>query len=294
MIDNYELYKVFYTVATTLSFTKAAKQLSNSQSAVSQSIKLLEKELNQTLLIRTTKKVQLTPEGEILFRHIEPAIKLIQHAEKKLIEAKQQSGQIRIAANDTICRYFLTPYFQKLHAQFPTEHIKIITATSSQCAELLKNGQVDIIIVNYHNEYFGGNIVAKEIKLFQDVFVANEKYMELTNERPDFIKLLSYPLLMLDKSTTTSEFLHSLFQQKHLELVADMELSSNDLLLDLAKIGMGIAFVPDYCLTGENSEKLFIVKTQEDIPKRKLVLSYNKYSPISKSMIAFINNFQID
>ena len=73
---------MFYTVATTLSFTKAAKQLSNSQSAVSQSIKLLEKELNQTLLIRTTKKVQLTPEGEILFRHIKPAIKLIQHAEK--------------------------------------------------------------------------------------------------------------------------------------------------------------------------------------------------------------------
>lgn len=46
---NYELYKVFYHVAVTLSFSEASKQLFISQSAVSQSIKVLEKKLNQTL-----------------------------------------------------------------------------------------------------------------------------------------------------------------------------------------------------------------------------------------------------
>ena len=53
---NYELYKVFYHVASTLSFSEASKQLFISQSAVSQSIKVLEKKLNQTLFIRSTKK----------------------------------------------------------------------------------------------------------------------------------------------------------------------------------------------------------------------------------------------
>ena len=48
---NYELYKVFYHVATTLNFSEASKQLFISQSAVSQSIKTLEKKLNQTLFI---------------------------------------------------------------------------------------------------------------------------------------------------------------------------------------------------------------------------------------------------
>ena len=73
MMDiNYELYKVFYYVATTLSFSEASKQLFISQSAVSQSIKALEKKLDQTLFIRSTKRVQLTPEGEILLRHVEP------------------------------------------------------------------------------------------------------------------------------------------------------------------------------------------------------------------------------
>ena len=65
---NLELYKVFYYVATTLSFSEASRQLFISQSAVSQSVKTLEKKLGHTLFIRSTKKVFLTPEGELLLR----------------------------------------------------------------------------------------------------------------------------------------------------------------------------------------------------------------------------------
>ena len=104
---NFELYKVFYYVATTLSFSEAAGKLFISQSAVSQSIKTLEKKLNQTLFIRSTKKVRLTPEGEILLRHIEPAVQLIVRGESQLLEASSGIGQLRIGASDTICRYFL-------------------------------------------------------------------------------------------------------------------------------------------------------------------------------------------
>ena len=67
---NYELYKVFYYVASTLSFSEASKQLFISQSAVSQSIKALDKKLDQTLFIQRTNKVRLTTEGAILLRHI--------------------------------------------------------------------------------------------------------------------------------------------------------------------------------------------------------------------------------
>ena len=74
---NYELYRVFYHVATTLSFSEASKQLFISQSAVSLPIKGLEKKLDQPLFIRSTKKVQLTPEWEILLKHVEPAMNLI-------------------------------------------------------------------------------------------------------------------------------------------------------------------------------------------------------------------------
>ena len=214
MMDiNYELYKVFYHVATTLNFSEASKQLFISQSAVSQSIKTLERKLDQTLFIRSTKKVQLTPEGEILLRHIEPAMNLIQKGEAQLLDAASTGGQIRIGASDTICRYFLVPYLEKFHKTFPNVHIKVINQTSLRCTELLKNGLVDLIVVNYPNAALNNISASMKIKNFHDVFIAGNNYPELREKKLTLADLLHYPILMLDKNSTTNEFLHRLFQQ---------------------------------------------------------------------------------
>ena len=133
---NYELYKVFYHVANTLSFSEASKQLFISQSAVSQSVKVLEKKLNQTLFLRSTKRVQLTPEGEILLKHIEPAMNLIRQGENQLLEANTlNGGQLRIGASDTICRYYLIPYLKEFHRRYPNVHIKVTNQTSIACGK---------------------------------------------------------------------------------------------------------------------------------------------------------------
>ena len=288
---NYELYKVFYYVATTLSFSEASKQLFISQSAVSQAIKTLEKKLDQTLFIRSTKRVQLTPEGEILLRHIEPAINLIQRGETQLVESISTGGQIRIGASDTICRYFLVPYLERFHKDFPSTHIKVTNQTSMKCVELLESGQVDCIVINYPNSHLGNLYAMKKISSFKDVFVANQTYDELRNKKVTLGDLLNYPILMLEKQTTTSEFLHNLFQQHQLDLVPEVELTSNDLLLDLAKIGLGIAFVPDYCIP-KVSKDLFLVETVEELPSRELAIVYNNRVPVSKATLEFLKYFE--
>lgn len=287
---NYELYKVFYYVATTLSFSEASKQLYISQSAVSQSIKTLEKKLNQTLFIRSTKKVRLTPEGEILLRHIDPAMNLIKRGESQLMESSSTGGQIRIGASDTICRYFLVPYLERFHKEFPGAHIKVTNATSIQCVELLENGQVDLIVINYPNAYLGNVSNVKKIRTFRDVFIANNAFSELKGQKLTLKQLLKYPILMLDKKSTTSEFLHGLFQQHQLDLVPEIELSSNDLLIDLASIGLGIAFIPDYCIP-HKSDNLFVVETEEELPERELAIAYNDQIPVSKGALEFLKYF---
>ena len=294
MIDiNYELYKVFYHVASTLNFSEASKQLFISQSAVSQSIKTLERKLDQTLFIRSTKKVQLTPEGEILMRHIEPAMNLIQKGEAQLIDAASTGGQIRIGASDTICRYFLIPYLERFHKAFPGAHIKVINQTSMKCAELLRNGQVDLIVVNYPNNHLGTAASVLRIKKFRDVFIAGSPFLELKDRTVSFSELLHYPILMLDKNSTTNEFLHQVFQQHQLDLVPEIELTSNDLLIDLARIGLGIAFVPDYCITSQ-SDDLFLLKTKEELPYRELAVVYNDQLPLSRASMEFLSYFQND
>lgn len=288
---NYELYKVFYYVANTLSFSEASKQLFISQSAVSQSIKALEKKIGQTLFIRSTKKVLLTPEGEILLRHVEPAINLIQRGEAQIMESGSAGGQIRIGASDTICRYFLVPYLERFHREFPNAHIKVTNGTSIQCTKLLSSGQVDFIITNYPNVHLGNLATIKIIKTFQDVFVANDDFEEMRGHTYSLSELLEYPILMLTKNCTTSEFLHTLFQKYQLDLIPEIEVNSNDVLIDLAKIGLGIAVLPDYCLT-RNSNNLFEVKTMEKLPKRQLALAYYANHPISRAAQEFMNYFK--
>lgn len=287
---NYELYKVFYHVAATLSFSEASKLLFISQSAVSQSIKTLERKLDQTLFIRSTKKVQLTPEGEILLRHIEPAIHLIQRGETQLLDVSATGGQIRIGASDTICRYFLVPYLERFHKTFPNAHIKVINQTSIKCVELLETGQVDLIVVNYPNNYLSNVSSIKKITSFRDVFIANRSYEELKGQKLTYRQLSKYPILMLDRRSTTSEFLHRLFQQHQLDLVPEIELTSNDLLIDLARIGLGIAFIPDYCIK-DRQEDLFIVETKDELPGRELVIAYNEQIPLSKAGREFLEYF---
>lgn len=285
---NYELYKVFYYVAKTLSFSDASKELFISQSAVSQSIKVLEKRLNLPLFLRSTKKVKLTKEGELLYKHIEPAINLILRGESQIMEANSLSGgQLRIGASDTICRYFLVPYLNKFHKEYPNVHIKVTNGTSLQCVDFLESGQVDIIVTNYPNSRLNNVNAVKPIKDFKDVFVMNKDAFDIGPGPVSLAKLQTYPILMLTKQSTTSEFLHNLFLQHQLDLVPAIELSSNDLLKDLARIGLGIAFIPDFCVT--NEDDLVIIETEEFLPTRKLAVAYNEQLPLSGASEYFLS-----
>ena len=285
---NYELYKDFYYVATSLSFSEASKKLYISQSAVSQSIKTLEKKLGQTLFIRSTKRVQLTPAGSLLLKHVEPAMNLISRGESQLLDSGTLGlGQLHIGASDTICRYFLVPYLKQFHKMFPNVPIKVTNATSIQCVELLDQRKVDLIVTNFPNTHLNHAYIQKTVCNFSDVFIANPAYFDLKDREISLAELNQYPIMMLDRKSTTSEFLHNLFLQHQLELIPEIELSSNDLLIDLARIGLGIAFIPDYCLTKE-SRDLFVLKTREKLPMRQMAASVNTTLPVSASTEEFL------
>ncbi|MFW5749350.1 MAG: LysR family transcriptional regulator, partial [Halanaerobium sp.] len=172
MALNYELYRVFYQVAVNLSFSKAAENLFISQSAVSQNIKNLEEELKTDLFIRSTKNVQLTEAGRILFDHIEPAFNLIKNGEKSIREINAlKRGEIHIGANDTISKDYLLPYLNKFHQLYPDIQIQITNRTSSTCIDLLQQNKVDLIISNLPNPKITDKMEYQEIFSFNDIFI---------------------------------------------------------------------------------------------------------------------------
>lgn len=319
---NLELYKVFYYVATTLSFSEASRLLFISQSAVSQSIKTLEKKLNHALFIRSTKKVMLTPEGEALLQHVAPALRMLSEGEELLANENALRGQLRIGASDTICRYFLIDYLQRFHTEYPDVRIKVTNSTSIGCVDLLENGQVDLIVCNYPNSRLRSHAQVKEVLEFSDVFVANKDAFPTIREPLELEELLKFPILMLSARSTTSEYLHQMFAAQGLKLLPEVELSSNDLLMDLARIGLGIACVPDYMLkerSGNSSQTsshavsdsaafsktahvhiapesidhavLSLVPLKEPFPSRQLAVVRQDSIPLSQASERFLEYF---
>lgn len=288
MALNYELYKVFYQVAKYLSFSRAAENLYISQSAVSQNIKSLEKELNTELFIRSTKKVKLTREGKLLFEHIEPAFNLIKNGEESIKEINAlKRGEIHIGANDTISKDYLLPYLNKFHQLYPKIQIQITNRTSSTCIELLQQNKVDLIISNLPNPKITEKMQIREIYNFNDIFIASSEFNELKKKKHSLKDLQNYPLLMLEAKTTTRKFLEKSLNKMGINIKAAIELGSVDLLIEMAKIGLGIAFVPEYSLD-LNKENLFEIKIKEKLPARKLAVVKMKNIPLSNAAEKFM------
>lgn len=288
---NFESYKVFYYVAKYLSFSKASKALFVSQSAVSQSIKQLEEKLNTTLFFRQTKKVSLTKEGELLFDHIEKAFNFIKTGERSLQSVSLVGrGEIKIGASDTICKYYLIPFIDKFHELYPNIKIKIINRPSPVCAELLTKGEVDISIINLPDKLDYKNISYREIKKIQDVFIAGKKYIHLKGKPMKLKDLENFPLLLLEKNSTTRSFFESLIIDHKLNIAPEIELGSIDLLIELTKIGLGFSFVMEDSVLNEiEDEEVFILDIKERTPKRSIGVLTNTEVHLPESAKKFID-----
>ena len=128
MKTKLDYYRIFYETARYRSFSTAAGRLYISQSAISQCIHQLEDDLNVQLFVRTRKGVSLTNEGKILFLKVENAINSIEQGESQLERLRHlESGELRIAAGDTITTHFLLKYLEDFHATYPDIRIEMAT-----------------------------------------------------------------------------------------------------------------------------------------------------------------------
>lgn len=110
IIGDLNLYKIFYVVAKSSTFSSAAKKLYISQPAISYSIKTLESQLNCKLFCRNTKNIALTFEGFQILNQIETAINLIISAETKLQDiANLSRGHISIGIPSHLGAAYLLP-----------------------------------------------------------------------------------------------------------------------------------------------------------------------------------------
>jgi DNA-binding transcriptional LysR family regulator len=291
---NFELYKIFYLTAKSGSFSEAAQKLYISQSAVSQAIKNLEEKIGEQLFFRKPRNVKLTNEGQLLFKHIEQAYNFIKAGENKIYEMQNMNyGEIRIGVSDTVCKYHVIPQLENFNRLYPKIKIRVINRTSSQIINLLKNSLVDFGIVTLPVQ--DNNIKVQDFTNVEDIFIASNKYSNLHNRSISLKELSKYPLLMLDKNSSTRRNLDIFLSQQGIEIAPEIELESIDLLVEFAKIGLGIACVlRESALSAMERKDVFEVKTNEKLPVRELGIISMKDMPLSQASNKFIEILKYD
>ena len=269
MAVKLELYRVFKEVAEAGNISTAAKNLYISQSAVSQSIKQLETALQARLFSRSPRGVSLTGEGQMLYQYVRSALGLLATGEDKLSQAQQLLlGTLVIGASDTVTSFFLTHYLDAFHRLHPGIRLKIVSGRSAKVLSMLKSGAVDIAFASSPSDSAISNWPCFAT---HSVFVAGSGYPCDFDHVYTRQEIAAFPLILLERKASSRVFLEQYFLQSGITLTPEIELSSRQLLVTLARIGLGVAgvtqeFVQDALDAGD----IRLLKTDFTIPARSV------------------------
>ena len=271
---DYELYRIFYIVAKNGNITRASKELLISKPAVSKSIKNLEGYLGAPLFTRTKKGVNLTTEGITLYEYISKGIEYFKSGEAKFNELiNLESGTIRIGINTTLTKEFLMPYLETFYKLYPNINIEIRTNLTSELKSMLKDGLIDMHILNLTNEETKNDFNIIKCKTITDCFVSNKPIKEKISIK----ELNNYPLILQDKNSNTRKFLDDFANKYEITLKPKIEIGSYYLVSEFSRIGLGIGYVTkNYIKNNLDNKELFIVPIKEKIPSREIGILLNK------------------
>lgn len=294
MDSNLSLYRIFLATAQCGNISQAANKLFISQPAVSKAIAKLEANTETTLFLRNTKGVTLTREGQILYENISKAFSYIEAAETQLENiVKQGSGQLTIGASTTLCKHILLPYLRQFRKKYPLIQINVECQATYEIISLMKNQEVDLGLIGRLNDpsLLGNQFHYTQVSEIQDIFVCNKEYFKMF-EGKNILK--DATLLMMDKNNVTRQYIDNYLYSNHINIGKLIETTSMDLLIEFAKIGLGVAcvikqFVKDELESGE----LIEIPLHVNIPRRSVGFIYAQDSLPSEAAKKFVNTFLI-
>ena len=175
---------------------------------------------------------------------------LLETGEDKLQQSRTlQAGTLVIGASDTVTSQFLLPHLDAFHRRYPNIHIRIISGRSYKVLGLLRAGRVDIAFASAP----GDADDLEHIPCFEthSCFVAAPDYPCDFTRAYTTEEIAAFPLILLEKKASSRTYLEKYFLQSGVRLTPEIELGARSLLVDLAKIGFGVAGVTREFVQGE-------------------------------------------
>ena len=283
MEQNLSQYKIFYEVAKAGNISRAAKELYISQPAISKSISKLEDSLGLSLFTRSSRGVQLTCEGEVLFEHVREAFEALNRGEQELKRIQEfDIGHLRIGVSNTLCKYILLPYLKTFVDQYPHMRVTIESQATAQTLARLEQQKIDLGLGAEPS-------LKKELSFIhvmdiQDIFVATPAYLEnlYLREGRDTSLFETGNIMLLDTSNMTRRYVDEYMAQNNIYPRQILEVTTMDLLIEFAKIGLGIGCVIKE-LVQKELESGVLTEIPLDIPIHRRSVGF-AYHPANQAL----------
>ncbi|CAH0162044.1 LysR substrate-binding domain-containing protein [Chryseobacterium sp. Bi04] len=199
--------KVFHTVASRLSFTKASEELHISQPAVTKHIKEIENQLSAKLFDRKGTSIELTQSGKILYEYAEKIRGLYRDLEFEISQVNQQhKGKLIIGASTTVAQYILPEILAKFNTYYKDIKIELLTGNTEAISVLLKEEKIDLGIIEGESQssYFD----YKSFKSDEIVLAAKTNH-SLANKTLSIKDLYTINMIFREQGSGTLEFIQN-------------------------------------------------------------------------------------
>lgn len=266
----------FLAAASTLNFARAAEQMNVSQPAITHQIKTLETELNVKLFRRSTRLVELTPEGQAFVNDAKNIVAIEEQAKMRFSNPDNRPvDMLSIGCSSYIQLELLTEVLHDLLIQHPNLYPRLYVVPHEQLFHLLETETADVILDIQEGGEAGEKLTFKELQRSLLVCACREDYLPAEKEKITIEELGNQKLIFCDPITLEPDFAKLQWNLAGGRNPADIHFcSSAEASVVLARAGFGLAILPDIMIPPESHLKIVDI---EDAPKLSFGIFYKSY-----------------
>jgi DNA-binding transcriptional LysR family regulator len=247
---DWDKLRIFHTVATSQSFTRAGEVLNLSQSAISRQIGALEESLQVALFHRHARGLLLTEQGDILFRTVSEILTKLAAVENALLESKERPrGPLRITAPVAIGTTWLTPHMREFCELYPEINVSLLVDDR----ELdLTMREADVAIRLFPAKH--PDLIQKQLITLNNSAYASTEYLRTYGTPTKVQDLQNHKLVVFGEDIrlpfANVNWLTDACKANGTDCRSLFKINSMFGILNAVTSGLGIAGLPDYMVQG--------------------------------------------
>lgn len=289
-LNFYQLH-IFYTVAERGSFSSAAQALHITQPAVTMQIQSLEEYFGTKLLVRSTKKIELTESGKALFPFALKSIELMRETERSMSRFTYMlEGRLQLGASLTIGEYVLPRILGPFGQRYPHISIALKVMNTTQIIEDIVNHQLNFGLVEapvHHPDLISDPVMEDELKL-----IVPAGHPLSGRGQVSLNEVISFPFILREKGSGTRQVMEDELLRKGIEpqeIDTIMELGSTGAVKSAVEAGLGITIISPSSIKHEKALGLLeVVDIEDTFFKRQFYSIHEKSTLLPVSAVTFL------